>query len=112
MKPFTLGPEDKIISETDSTTQHGVSREASGTCRNFLVTFSDGYSTLFTDKAEAEKCTERWSHDPPTIRDLDQEARDREEMIGLLVEVDRELTTGTTCKVAVEALLKCLGRLA
>jgi hypothetical protein len=76
---------------------------------NYLVTFPDGYSTLFTERVAAEQAVAYWPHDPPVIRDLDQEARYRDEMIGLLLRFDGPDRLG--CLDDVRALLKRLGRL-
>lgn len=82
---------------------------------SFLVTFPDGYDTLCATREAAEKMLSYWGHIKPTIRDLEQEAKDREEMIGLLLET-RHWFCGTTDvgidnRERAEALLKRLGRL-
>jgi hypothetical protein len=84
---------------------------------SYLVTFPDGHEDLFTALGlEAHK--KHWPTDKLVIRDLDQEARDREEMIQLLIETPgHEVTCKTThgtrdCwRCDVDALLKRLGRL-
>lgn len=50
----------------------------------YLVIFADGGATAFNDRKSAEECAARWSHENVTIRDLDQEAKDRKEMLDQL----------------------------
>lgn len=99
---------------------------------SFLVTFPDGYDTLCATREAAEKMLSYWGHIKPTIRHLDQEAKDREEMIAVLLRVeldgedneskpgacwecdqsgDREPGLGPCFHQMARALLKRLGRL-
>lgn len=82
---------------------------------SFLVTFPDGHETLCTSSDDAELMQAYWAHQKPTIRDLDQEAKDREEMIRLLLEMRHwycgTTEAGTDRRELAEDLLKHLGRL-
>lgn len=80
---------------------------------SYLVTFPDGYDTLCSTREAAEKMLSYWGHIKPTIRDLDQEAKDREEMIDLLLRYVNADTLDEVDAVDPSAipLLKRLGRL-
>lgn len=83
----------------------------------FLLSFEGGHHNLFASRPLAEQAAAYYPDDNATIRDLDQEARDREEMIGLLERLDQLTPTHpqpSQCGCVVcdtRALLKRLGRL-
>jgi hypothetical protein len=80
---------------------------------SILVTFADGHSTLVVDRAAADQIVAYWPQLKATIRDLDQEARDREEMIGMLTDayLSGGLIPNDERMRGIEAMLRRLGRL-